>query len=99
MVALDLELSDDLRREGSARELVHHVQALRRSAGLDVTDRIELGLASTDAGVASIIESFGPRLAAEVLANDIRSSDVEGAGATGEIELDGARVRLSLRKA
>ena len=43
-VALDLELDDALRREGLARELVRLVQDARKAAGLDVSDRIELGV-------------------------------------------------------
>ena len=41
-VALNLELDDELRREGLAREVVHAVQAARKNAGLDVEDRIAL---------------------------------------------------------
>ena len=44
-VALDLTLDDDLRREGHAREIVHAVQNARKSAGLQVEDRIDLALA------------------------------------------------------
>ena len=43
-VALELEIDDDLRREGWAREVVHAVQAARRDAGLEITDRIALTL-------------------------------------------------------
>jgi isoleucyl-tRNA synthetase len=43
-VALALDLDDELRREGLAREVVHAVQNARRDAGLEVTDRIELRL-------------------------------------------------------
>ncbi len=59
-VALDLTLDDDLRLEGLARELVHHVQALRRSAGLDVSDRIQLGIEAS----GPVAEALGsaPRL-------------------------------------
>ena len=46
-VALALELDDELRREGLAREIVHAVQNARRQAGLDVSDRIDLALAGT----------------------------------------------------
>ena len=43
-VALNLELDDELRREGLAREIVHAVQAARKDAGLNVEDRIALRL-------------------------------------------------------
>ncbi len=43
-VALELELDDELRREGLAREVVHAVQNARKAAGLDVEDRIALVL-------------------------------------------------------
>ncbi len=52
-VALDLTLDEDLRREGRAREIVHAVQNARKTAGLQVEDRIELALA----GAAALIEA------------------------------------------
>ena len=47
-VALELELDDELRREGLAREVVHAVQNARKAAGLEVEDRIELTLGGDD---------------------------------------------------
>ena len=47
-VALELELDDELRREGLAREVVHAVQNARKEAGLEVADRIELALGGDD---------------------------------------------------
>ena len=47
-VALQLELDDELRREGLAREIVHAVQIARKDAGLEITDRIELTLGGDD---------------------------------------------------
>ena len=47
-VALELELDDELRREGLAREVVHAVQNARKAAGLDVEDRIALALGGDD---------------------------------------------------
>ena len=47
-VALQLELDDELRREGLAREIVHAVQIARKEAGLEITDRIELALGGDD---------------------------------------------------
>ena len=51
-VALELDIDDELRVEGWAREIVHAVQAARRDAGLDVTDRIALTLDGDEALVA-----------------------------------------------
>ncbi len=47
-MALALELDDELRREGLAREIVHAVQNARKEAGLEITDRIELVLGGDD---------------------------------------------------
>ena len=49
-VALDLDLDEDLRREGVARELVRVIQDARKDAGLDVSDRIQLGVAGRPHG-------------------------------------------------
>ena len=56
-VALDLAIDEDLRREGRAREIVHAVQNARKSAGLQVEDRIELAL---DGDPALLAAAAGP---------------------------------------
>ncbi len=66
-VALALELDDELRREGLAREVVRAVQNARKEAGLEVTDRIELGLGGDDELVAAARE-HEDYLAGETLA-------------------------------
>jgi isoleucyl-tRNA synthetase len=48
-VALDIELDDDLRRQGRVYDVIHHVNNLRKETGLELTDRIDLRLASSDA--------------------------------------------------
>ena len=48
-VALDLNIDDDLRNEGFAREIVNKIQFMRKSAGFSITDRIEVGFEGTDA--------------------------------------------------
>ncbi len=76
-VALDLALDDDLRREGLARELVHAVQAARRDAGLDVSDRIELRL-SGPGDMMEAARAHEGYLAGETLATAV-SLSVNGA--------------------
>jgi len=67
LVGLDTMLSDDLRREGLAREMVRTVQEARKQAGLDVADRITL-MIEGGAQVTAAIESHRDYLIAETLA-------------------------------
>jgi isoleucyl-tRNA synthetase len=76
-VALDLELTDELRREGTARELVRLIQDARKAAGLDVSDRIVLGVEARGL-VAEALASFRAVVAAETLAVEVRADGVEG---------------------
>ena len=69
-VALALELDDELRREGLAREIVHAVQNARREAGLEVTDRIELRLAG-DAELLDAARAHEAYVAGETLATSV----------------------------
>ncbi|MGH2965973.1 MAG: isoleucine--tRNA ligase [Solirubrobacterales bacterium] len=83
-VALALEVDEDLRREGLAREIVHAVQSARRDAGLEVTDRIALGL-SGDADLLEAARVHEAYVAGETLATAV-SYDGAGVGAPAEIE-------------
>ena len=69
-VALDLAIDDDLREEGRAREIVHAVQNARKSAGLEVEDRIELALGGDPALIAAA-EAHRDYLAGETLAVEL----------------------------
>jgi isoleucyl-tRNA synthetase len=69
-VALDLEITPELRRAGLVRDVVRLVQEARKSTGLDVSDRIELWWAA-DGELAEALTEGGPRLAEEVLAVSI----------------------------
>ena len=82
VVALDLALDDDLRRRGLAREVVRHVQDLRKATGLEVSDRIRLHLT----GLEVIAEHFAA-IGREVLAVEVSGGPGEGAGTP--LDLDG----------
>ena len=97
-VALDLTLDDDLRREGLARELIHHVQALRKSAGLDVSDRIHVGVEASGE-VAEAIGAHRDWIAAEVLASSLSDGPLDGATGTEDVTVEGTPVRISVRPA
>jgi isoleucyl-tRNA synthetase len=69
-VALDITISEELKAEGIARELINRVQNLRKDSGLDVTDRIVLKIESTP-WIQHAIEANMTYICSEVLANEI----------------------------
>jgi isoleucyl-tRNA synthetase len=95
-VALQLELDDELRREGLAREIVHAVQNARKAAGLEITDRIELTLGGNQELLAAARE-HQPYIAGEVLATSVAYDAANDATATTSI--DGHELRISLNRA
>jgi isoleucyl-tRNA synthetase len=94
-VALNLELTDELRREGLAREVVHAVQAARKSAGLNVEDRISLTLGG-DGELLDAIRVHEPYVAGETLATSV---SYDGASAGEETHVEGMELRIGVRRA
>ena len=91
VVALDLALDDDLRRRGLVREVVRHVQDLRKAAGLDVSDRIRLHLTGLDA-LVPMFDAIGR----EVLASEVVAGPGSGEGAV--LDVEGAEVRAWIER-
>jgi isoleucyl-tRNA synthetase len=71
-VAFDTTLDDELRREGRVLDLVHTLNAMRKSAGLELTDRIVITIPRRDEDLLAYRE----RIAKEVLAREITVDDV-----------------------
>ena len=94
-VALELEIDDELRREGLAREIVHAVQNARSDAGLDVSDRIALTLGGDDELLDGGARPRGLRRRRD--ARDVDRLRRRGGGATATIE--GRELRIELAKA
>jgi len=87
-VALDITISEELKAEGIARELVNRVQNLRKDSGLEVTDRILLKV-DTNEFIQNAIKANQEYVCNEVLANSI-SFEVLGASALAtDLEMEG----------
>ena len=99
-VALDTALTPDLVSEGIARELVSHVQALRKETGLDVSDRIRLSV-TTDAEAAAAITAHADFVKGETLALDLAVSETaEGSGDDPRpLDLNGHPASITIEKA
>ena len=94
-VALDITVTDELRNEGIARELVKRIQNLRKESGFEITDRIAIQLEhnqQTDRAV----ETFGDYISSQVLADSIKV--VEAVEADTELDFEDFKLKVSIRK-
>ena len=73
-IALDIELTPELIEEGIARELINRLQNLRKSSGLDITDRIDVLIVRNDA-INAAVEHCNDYIASQILANSITLVD------------------------
>jgi len=73
-VALDITVTDELRNEGFARELIKRIQNLRKESGFEITDRIEV-LLEHNPQTDRAVEAFGSYIRTQVLADSIEICD------------------------
>ena len=91
-VALDITVTENLRKEGLARELVNRIQNLRKSSDYDITDKISVTVLSND-GMDEAIKDFNSYIANQVLAVSVEITDVISDAA----EMDFEDFKLSVR--
>ena len=92
-VALEVEITDELLKEGMARELINRIQNLRKESGLEITDRICVAIAPNQQ-VADAVESFGDYIKTQVLADSIEIADNDGT----ETEFDDFKLNIKIIK-
>ena len=93
-VALDINLTDDLKREGIARDLVNRIQNLRKEKGLNVQDKISIELSSSNKLVNASIEPFGDYICQETQAESLKSVSQLNDG--HKLEMDDLDVSVKL---
>ncbi|MBW3571057.1 MAG: isoleucine--tRNA ligase [Gemmatimonadetes bacterium] len=99
-VALDPTITPELRLEGLARELVNRVQNLRKETGLEVQDRIRLGIFG-DGEILDVSREWGEFVAGETLATELETgsvTDFEGYDASREVDLDGVAGTVAIAR-
>jgi isoleucyl-tRNA synthetase len=94
-VALDVTLTDELKKEGIARELVNRIQNIRKSNGFEIVDKINVSIQS-DERIKDAVEEHNQYIANQVLANNIDLTDLtEGI----ELEIDDLHLLIKVEKA
>ena len=95
-IALDIELNDALIEEGIARELINRIQNLRKSSGLEITDRIRITLEDREE-IHNAVLHCSEYIASQVLATTI--SLEPSVSSEQQLEMDGYNVKINLQKA
>jgi isoleucyl-tRNA synthetase len=93
-VALSLELDDELRREGLAREIVHAIQNARKQSGLDVSDRIGLRLGG-DSELVDAARAHEEYIAGETLAESVA---YDGEGFNESASIEGRELKIGIER-
>lgn len=91
---LDTKITDELRLEGEARELIRRIQELRKKAGYQVDNRIQLSYA----GGSDIFEKFGDLIAKETLASEVSQGEDKEADISELVALETTPVKVWLKK-
>lgn len=95
-VALDLELTPELRNEGLAREFVKRVQTYRKESGFEITDRIDI-VVESQPQLAEAVKAFDDYIRSQVLANSVTLADTLNEDAT-VFDFDTFKARVAISK-
>jgi isoleucyl-tRNA synthetase len=98
-MALDIRVTEDLACEGTAREMVRHIQELRKNSGLEIEDRIRLRVETDSPAVRRAFEAHRDYICGETLATDLGVEPLDGAAHKATIKLQGQTVSIELAKA
>jgi isoleucyl-tRNA synthetase len=98
-IALDVEITEDLRREGVARELVSRIQNLRKSAGFEVTDRIHTVLYANDPVLADALSQYESYIGSQTLSLSITLRPAQEAPADAvEVEWLEGTIKITVKR-
>ncbi len=100
-IALDVTVTEALRQEGTARELINRIQNLRKSSGFDVTDKISVTIYADGADhdeISASLAGFGEYVAAQTLAKTVEAAPVAEAGDAPEVEWNEGFIRIKVAR-
>ena len=100
-IALDVTITEALKQEGVARELINRIQNLRKSSGFDVTDKIDIRIfadGEDGADIAASLENFKDYVAAQTLALSVETASATEAGDAPEVEWNEGVIRIAVAR-
>ena len=100
-IALDITITEALKQEGVARELINRIQNLRKSSGFDVTDKVEVKIyadGEDGAEIAASLANFAEYVGAQTLALSVEAAPAAEAGDAPEVEWNEGTIRIKVTK-
>ncbi len=101
-IALDIEVTDDLKREGTARELINRIQNIRKESGFDVTDKVSVVIYAGGEAFGEIKESllsYDKYIGSQTLAKSVSLSSAEEAPEdASEVEWDAVTIKIKVSR-
>ena len=97
-VALDITITEDLRREGVARELVNRIQNIRKESGFEVTDKIRVEIEANELTTPAV-ESFAQYIAQQTLAVDVKVAETPAGDFVVDTDIDEVALKIAVTKA
>ena len=96
-VALDITVTDDLRREGVARELINRIQNIRKDSSFEVTDRIRVEIEAKEA-VVGAVAAYADYIGQQTLARDVRTAALPEGEFVVDSEIDEEPLKIAVTK-
>jgi isoleucyl-tRNA synthetase len=93
-VALNIELTDELKREGLVREVIRTINNLRKEQKLTIEDRVVVVYDTANAELAELFKTASEEIKKNVLAKELRAEK----NSSTELEIDGRQVTITLQK-
>ena len=100
-IALDVTITEELKQEGVARELINRIQNLRKSSGFDVTDKINVVIYADGEYLAEInasLANFAEYVGAQTLALSVKAAELSEAGDAPEVEWNEGVIRIAVSR-
>ena len=96
-VALDITVTDELKREGVARELINRIQNIRKESGFEVTDKIKVEIEAKEI-VAPAIEQFAAYIASQTLATEVKAVAEPQGGVVVDSDVDDEPLKIAVTR-
>ena len=97
-MALDITITEELKREGVARELVNRIQNIRKESGFEVTDKIRVEIEANELTTPAI-ESFAEYIGQQTLAVEVKASAAPAGEFVVDSDIDEVALKIAVTKA